>query len=88
MCQDENITGDQIRLFLNPVGGAAGGNSGAPSLATFLSSDYKEAKRLFEREYLLQKLLQNDHNISKTADEVGLERSHLHKKLKSLDIIS
>lgn len=88
MCQDEHITGSQIRLFLNPVGGAAGSSTGIPSLTALLSSDFKEAKRLFEREYLLQKLLQNDHNISKTADEVGLERSHLHKKLKSLDIIS
>jgi two-component system nitrogen regulation response regulator NtrX len=43
---------------------------------------------MFEREYLQQKLLRNDNNISRTAEEVGLERSHLHKKLKSLDIVS
>jgi two-component system nitrogen regulation response regulator NtrX len=49
--------------------------------------DYKTAKKIFEREYLLQKLLQNDNNISKTAEQVGLERSHLHKKLKTYDII-
>lgn len=87
MCPDETISGNQIRLFLNPVHAGASSN-GTPSLSTFLASDFKEAKRLFEREYLQHKLLQNDHNISKTAEQVGLERSHLHKKLKSLDIIS
>ncbi len=87
MCQDEHITGNQIRIFLNPGHGSAATN-GAPSLSTFLTADFKEAKRLFEREYLLQKLQQNDHNISKTAEQIGLERSHLHKKLKSLDILN
>ncbi len=57
------------------------------ALSSYLKADYKDAKRLFEKEYLQQKLLQNDNNISKTAEEVGLERSHLHKKLKSLDIV-
>ena len=56
-------------------------------MSSYLKADYKDAKRMFEKEYLQQKLLQNDSNISKTAEEVGLERSHLHKKLKSLDIL-
>jgi len=86
MCPDEQITGQQIRLFLNPVQAVA--TAPAPALNMFLAADFKEAKRLFEKEYLLQKLLQNDNNISKTAEQVGLERSHLHKKLKSLDIVT
>jgi len=86
MCPDEIITGQQIRLFLNPVQGAATAMTYGPAMAMFLTADFKEAKRLFEREYLQQKLTQNDGNISKTAEQVGLERSHLHKKLKSLDI--
>ncbi|MFH1217320.1 MAG: sigma-54 dependent transcriptional regulator [Pseudomonadota bacterium] len=51
-----------------------------------LDASYKEAKRIFEREYLLEKLRENDGNISQTAEQVGLERSHLHKKLKALGI--
>lgn len=86
MCQEPTITADHIRMFLNPKqqSGAAAGVSG---LNPFLAADYKTAKRLFEKEYLQQKLLQNDNNISKTAEQVGLERSHLHKKLKSFEII-
>jgi two-component system nitrogen regulation response regulator NtrX len=49
--------------------------------------DFKEARRLFERDYLAAKLAENQGNISKTAELIGLERSHLHKKLKTLEII-
>jgi two-component system nitrogen regulation response regulator NtrX len=43
----------------------------------------KEAKREFEKAYILRKLSENQNNISQTADAIGLERSHLHKKIKS-----
>lgn len=33
-------------------------------------------------EYIQKKLKENNGNIAKTATEIGLERSHLHKKLK------
>jgi two-component system nitrogen regulation response regulator NtrX len=48
--------------------------------------DYKDARRCFEIEYLLAKLEENDGNISKTAEQIGMERSHLHKKVKALGI--
>ncbi|MCB2181195.1 MAG: sigma-54 dependent transcriptional regulator [Desulfobulbaceae bacterium] len=47
---------------------------------------FKEAKKHFEKEFLQQKLNANNGNISQTAEQVGLERSHLHKKLKALGI--
>lgn len=46
----------------------------------------KEAKMDFERQFLLKKLEENEGNISKTADAIGLERSNLHKKLKNLRV--
>lgn len=85
MCQESTITGEHIRLFLGPS--QQPGTSGNNTLNPFLSADYKTAKKLFEKEYLQKKLQQNDNNISKTAEQVGLERSHLHKKLKSFEII-
>jgi len=48
--------------------------------------DFKEARRRFEYDFLRSKLEQNNWNISQTAEQIGLERSHLHKKIKSLDI--
>lgn len=43
----------------------------------------KEAKKQFEKMYILRKLSENENNISQTADSIGIERSHLHKKIKS-----
>ena len=47
---------------------------------------FKDARRQFEMEYLQGKLNENDGNISKTAEQIGMERSHLHKKVKALGI--
>ena len=46
----------------------------------------KEAREEFEKKYLLNKIRTNNGNISNTADDVGMERSALHRKLKSLGI--
>ena len=45
-------------------------------------SEFKEAKKAFEEFFLLNKLEQNDHNISKTARSVGVGRNYLHKVIK------
>ena len=50
------------------------------------SSPLKEARKNFEKEYLTTQLKRNHGNISKTADFIGMERSALHRKLKSLGI--
>ncbi len=52
----------------------------------FSCNDYREAKSLFEREYLLQKLKEHGGNIKKTAQSIGIERRHLHRKIKGLGI--
>ena len=49
-------------------------------------SPLKEAREQFEKEYLTTQLKKNHGNISKTADFIGMERSALHRKLKSLGI--
>jgi len=46
----------------------------------------KEAREQFETDYLKNQLKKNHGNISKTADLIGMERSALHRKLKSLGI--
>jgi two-component system nitrogen regulation response regulator NtrX len=54
--------------------------------AYFSYPTLKEARSFFERDYLLRKLEENGWNISMTAARVGLERPHLHKKMKALGI--
>ena len=50
------------------------------------TSPLKEAREYFEKEYLTTQLKKHHGNISKTADFIGMERSALHRKLKSLGI--
>ncbi|MFZ2949591.1 MAG: sigma-54 dependent transcriptional regulator [Desulfuromonadaceae bacterium] len=46
----------------------------------------REAREGFEREFIIQKLEENDWNISRTAELIELERSNLHRKIKSYGI--
>jgi len=55
-------------------------------LSNAMSFPLKEAREKFEKKYLLNQLQKNHGNISKTAEHIGMERSALHRKLKSLGI--
>jgi two-component system nitrogen regulation response regulator NtrX len=48
----------------------------------------REAREVFEREYLLTQINRFGGNISRTATFVGMERSALHRKLKSLGVVT
>jgi two-component system nitrogen regulation response regulator NtrX len=48
----------------------------------------REARELFEREYLMTQINRFGGNISRTAAFVGMERSALHRKLKSLGVVT
>ncbi len=52
----------------------------------FQLNNLKEAREAFEKEYLERKLKANQWNISRTAEAIGLERSNLHRKIKSYGI--
>ena len=56
------------------------------NLNNTLSYPIKEAREQFEVNYLINQLKKNNGNISKTADFIGMERSALHRKLKTLGI--
>ncbi len=72
-----------INDILNP---ASSNYSSKDLLEKSFSSSLKEARRSFEKEYLITQLKKNHGNISKTADFIGMERSALHRKLKELGI--
>jgi two-component system nitrogen regulation response regulator NtrX len=68
---------------------------GLPSLVTaganpqeFIHLTLREAREGFEKEYLQAQIQRFGGNISKTAQFVGMERSALHRKMKSLGIFS
>ncbi len=61
--------------------------TGVPVLSVGTNYDsLREARNVFEREVISQKLRDNNWNVSKTADELKIERSHLHRKIKLLNV--
>jgi two-component system, NtrC family, nitrogen regulation response regulator NtrX len=53
-----------------------------------MSMPLRDAREVFERQYLTAQMNRFNHNISKTSTFVGMERSALHRKLKTLNIHS
>jgi two-component system nitrogen regulation response regulator NtrX len=49
-------------------------------------STLHQARDAYERDYILKKLDENHGNVTRTAEVLGLERSHLYRKMKTLGI--
>jgi hypothetical protein len=54
----------------------------------FNPCDFREARARFEKMFIQKKLSEFDGNVSKTAEAMGMERSHLYRKMRQLDLIS
>ncbi len=78
------IQPEELAVEAAPNGSAAGAMLGA----AFSGLALREAREVFEREYLVAQINRFGGNISRTASFVGMERSALHRKLKSLNVIS
>ena len=81
-------TADPIRAEMLPpeVGSSAPALFNADPSADIMALPLREARDLFETQYLQAQLLRFGGNISRTAGFVGMERSALHRKLKQLGI--
>jgi two-component system nitrogen regulation response regulator NtrX len=87
-------------LILGEAGGPIGvaelpGETSAPAeegrvvlSGTVATMPLREAREAFEREYLMTQINRFGGNISRTAEFVGMERSALHRKLKSLGVMT
>ncbi len=79
----EIITAD---LLPPEVGEMLPGTPGRPGGEHLMSLPLRDAREIFEREYLSAQVNRFGGNISRTAEFVGMERSALHRKLKSLGV--
>ncbi|MFC0632700.1 nitrogen assimilation response regulator NtrX [Brevundimonas balnearis] len=77
----EPITADQLPQEV--ASGSGGGGLGAERV---IALPLREAREVFEREYLGAQIMRFGGNISRTAAFIGMERSALHRKLKSLGV--
>lgn len=66
--------------------GGQGKKQNKPAIIDYTAQPLREAREAFEREYLTAQIRRFKGNVSQTAEFVGMERSALHRKLKSLDI--
>ena len=80
-----DITGEHVKRLLGEA--AAANQAVAPEItARFFELPLREAREAFERIYFEQLLGREQSNMSRVADKAGLERTHLYRKLKQLNI--
>jgi two-component system nitrogen regulation response regulator NtrX len=80
---DAPITSDMLPSEIGALVPSTPGGAGGEKL---MSLPLRDAREIFEREYLLAQIARFSGNISRTAEFIGMERSALHRKLKSLGI--
>ena len=81
---------DATQATLSLQGRTAGVMPAAnPAATPLLAKSYdslRDARNAFEKEYISRKLREHHWNISRTAEDLKIERSHLHRKIKLLDV--
>lgn len=91
-CDSRVVTAEQVLSVMPHLAKPGYANASANAISspqTAASSAgllLKDAKTEFEREFILRKLRENEWNVSKTAQVLGIERSHLHRKIKAYGI--
>jgi len=80
---DQEIGADMLPQELGAMAPPTPGGAGGERL---LSLPLREAREVFEREYLVAQINRFGGNISRTAEFIGMERSALHRKLKTLGV--
>nr|WP_199075749.1 sigma-54 dependent transcriptional regulator [Pedobacter sp. ASV19] len=93
---DKVITGHDVTAFANPGGGtnigaahsshpaAAASSNGVPDYEKF--NNFQDYKDHAEREFIKFKLEKNNWNVSKTADDIDIQRSHLYSKIEKFGL--
>jgi len=82
---DKTITENDVKAFANPAGPMTtinGSAAAAPQTDFDQFANFQEYKDYAEREYIKFKLEKNNWNVSKTADDIDIQRSHLYSKIE------
>ncbi len=85
---DKTITDNDVRAFANPSAPvtAAATTNAAPQTDFDQFNNFQEYKDFAEREYIKFKLEKNNWNVSKTADDIDIQRSHLYSKIEKFGL--
>jgi two-component system, NtrC family, nitrogen regulation response regulator NtrX len=83
------IEAPQATLSLQGRAGGSAAASVSQATSPLFAKAYdslRDARNAFEKEYIARKLREHHWNISRTAEDLKIERSHLHRKIKLLDV--
>jgi len=84
---DKIITDNDVKAFANPsVVSMTNNGSAAPQTDFDQFANFQEYKDYAEREYIKFKLEKNNWNVSKTADDIDIQRSHLYSKIEKFGL--
>lgn len=76
MRSKQKITADDLPLM----------NDEIPPASSFRFPSFREATEAYQREFIQKKLAEADGNVSRAAELMGVDRSHLHRRIKNLGI--
>ncbi len=90
---DKTITENDVKAFANPTGGTNIGvslnteqNQASATLGYDKFSNFQDYKDHAEKEFIKFKLEKNGWNVSKTADDIEIQRSHLYSKIEKYSL--
>jgi two-component system nitrogen regulation response regulator NtrX len=85
---DKTITDGDVKAFANPSApvAATAAAAAAPQTDFDQFTNFQEYKDFAEREYIKFKLEKNNWNVSKTADDIDIQRSHLYSKIEKFGL--
>jgi two-component system nitrogen regulation response regulator NtrX len=85
---DKTITDGDVKAFANPSAPVTATAAVAPAPQTDFDqfTNFQEYKDFAEREYIKFKLEKNNWNVSKTADDIDIQRSHLYSKIEKFGL--
>jgi len=85
---DKVITDNDVKAFANPSAPSStiNGATVAPQTDFDQFTNFQEYKDYAEREYIKFKLEKNNWNVSKTADDIDIQRSHLYSKIEKFGL--
>ncbi len=78
-----------LSLQARPLGPTSQAATSTPTATPLFTQSYdslRDARNAFEKDYIARKLREHHWNISRTAEDLKIERSHLHRKIKLLDV--
>jgi two-component system nitrogen regulation response regulator NtrX len=85
---DKTITDNDVKAFANPSAPVTATAAAAATPQTDFDqfTNFQEYKDYAEREYIKFKLEKNNWNVSKTADDIDIQRSHLYSKIEKFGL--